>query len=49
MNLRKIQIELNPAEIQQLLAIAMDDDKEQALAFIKQHLMKRVEKALQRH
>ena len=49
MNLKSAHIELNPSEIQNILDIAMDDDKEQALDFIKQILAKRVEKALQRH
>ncbi len=49
MNLKTIHIEVAPDEIQKLLAIAMDDDRDEALAFIKQHLVKRVEKALQRH
>ena len=49
MNLKTIHIELNPDEIQCLMAIAMDESRDDALSFIKQTLMKRVEKALQRH
>ncbi len=48
MNLKKIRIELEAAEVQQLIAIALDDDRQQALAFIKHKLVKRIEKALQR-
>jgi len=47
MNLKKIQIELDTSEIQELLAIALDDDKEQDLEFIRKKLVKQVEKALQ--
>ena len=46
MNLKKIRIELDTAEIQQVLGIALDDDSEQALKFIKR-LVKRLERALQ--
>jgi len=49
MNLKTAHIGLNPAEIQRLFAIAMDDDKDEALAFIKQILAKRVEKVLKPH
>lgn len=49
MNLKTAHIELNTSEIQHILTIALDDDKEKALEFIKQVLAKRVEKALQRH
>ncbi len=49
MNLKKVRIELDTAEIQQVISIALDDDKEQALAFIKKNLVKQVEKALQPH
>ena len=49
MNLKRVRIELDPAEIQQVLSIALDDNKEQALAFIKKKLAKQVEKALQPH
>ena len=47
MNLKKIRIELDTAEIQQVLGIALDDDSEQALKFIKRKLVKRLERALQ--
>ena len=47
MNLKKIRIELDITEIQVLLGIALDDDSEQALTFIKRKLVKRLERALQ--
>ncbi len=47
MNLKKIRIELDTTEIQQLLGIALEDDSEQALTFIKRKLVKRLERALQ--
>jgi hypothetical protein len=49
MKLKKIQVELDTPDIQELLAIALDDDKEGALNFIKKKLVKRIEKALQPH
>ncbi len=49
MKLKKIRVELDTPEIQEILAIALDDDKEGALTFIKKKLIKRVEKALQPH
>ena len=49
MNLKTIQIELTPPEIQKILSIALDGDKEAAMKFIKQTLAKRVEKALAPH
>jgi hypothetical protein len=49
MNLKKVNIELEVAEVQELLAIDMDDDAQRALAFIKEHLAKQVKKCLQPH
>jgi hypothetical protein len=49
MNLKKVNIELGVAEVQELLAIDMDDDAQRALAFIKEHLAKQVKKCLQPH
>jgi hypothetical protein len=49
MNLKTIQIEFTPPEIQRILSIALDEDKEGALEFIRQTLAKRVEKALTPH
>lgn len=49
MNLRKVRLELEAHEVQQLLAIDLDDDRDRALQFIRKTLVKRIEKALQRH
>jgi len=49
MILKTVRIELSPAEIQRILSITLDDDKEGALEFIKQNLVKRVEKVLAPH
>ena len=49
MNLKKVNIELSISEVQEILAIDMDQDAQQALAFIKEHLAKQVKNALQPH
>jgi len=51
MNLKKvhIELELEADEVQHLLAIGLDDDRDAALAFVKQTLIKKVEKALTPH
>jgi len=49
MNLKKISIELSIDDVKQVIRIALDDDKDQALAFIKKNLFKQLEKALQPH
>jgi hypothetical protein len=49
MNLKPIHLQLKTEEVAQILRIAMDDDTESALDFIKTVLAKRVEKSLQRH
>ncbi len=49
MNLRKVQIELDVSDVQQVLAIALDEDKEKALEYVKGRLAKQIEKALQPH
>lgn len=49
MNLKKVHVELSESEVQELLAIALDDDSARALAFIKEHLAKQVKKCLQPH
>jgi len=46
MKLKNVQIELNTTEIQQALAIGLDENAADALAFIKDILCKRIEKAL---
>jgi hypothetical protein len=47
MDLKKVLIELESEEVCRALAIALDDDLDDALAFVKQVLAKRLEKALQ--
>ena len=49
MNLRKVQIELDVSDVQQVLAIALDEDREKALEYIKGSLVKQIEKVLQPH
>jgi len=49
MNLRKVQIELDISDVQQVLAIALDEDKDKALEYIKVNLVKQIEKVLQPH
>ena len=49
MNLRKVQIELDVSDVQQVLAIALDEDKDKALEYIKARLVKQIEKSLQPH
>ncbi len=47
--LKPVLIALGPEEVQRLLAIAFDGQAEEALAFVREELLKRVEKALARH
>jgi hypothetical protein len=49
MNLKRVNIDLDVQEVQEILAIDMDDDAERALAFIKEHLASQVKKCLQSH
>jgi len=49
MNLRKLMIELDIPDIQEILRIDMDQDPEQALKFIKEVLAKQVKTSLQPH
>ena len=49
MKLKNVQVELNTTEIQQILAISLDENAADALVFIKDNLCKRIEKALQQH
>jgi ribosome-associated translation inhibitor RaiA len=47
MNLKEVNLTLDAAEVQEILAIDMDEDAQRALDFIKEHLAKQVKKALQ--
>jgi hypothetical protein len=49
MNLKKVTIELDVQQVQEILAIDMDDDAQRALDFIKTQLANRVKKCLQPH
>jgi hypothetical protein len=49
MNLRKVQIELDISDVQQVLAIALDEDKDKALEYIIGNLVKQIEKSLRSH
>jgi hypothetical protein len=49
MNLKPIQLTLDAEDVRSVLQIALDDDAQQALAFVKTVIAKKVEKALQRH
>ena len=49
MNLKKVQIELDVSDVQSVLAIALDEDKDRALEYIKKNLVKKIEKVLQPH
>jgi hypothetical protein len=49
MNLKKVQIELDISDVQQVLGIALDEDKDKALEYIKGKLVKKIEKVLQPH
>jgi hypothetical protein len=42
-------IELKAEDVQRVLSLALDGNGDDALAFIRQDVVKRVEKALQRH
>jgi hypothetical protein len=45
-NLKSINIQLNTLDVQQIIRIALDEDPQEALLFIKQKLFKQVEKEL---
>lgn len=49
MNLKKVLIELNVSEVQEILRIDMDEDAQEALTFIKENLAKQVKASLQPH
>ncbi|MFO7971731.1 MAG: hypothetical protein R6U40_08270 [Desulfobacterales bacterium] len=47
--MKKVQIELDVSDVQKVLAIALDEDKDKALDYIKGNLVKQIKKALQPH
>lgn len=47
MKIKKVLIEFNPKEVQQILSIELDGDRDNAFYFIKNILSKRVEKQLE--
>jgi hypothetical protein len=49
MYLKRVNIGLDVSEVQEILAIDMDEDAQRALEFVKKHLAKQVKKALQPH
>jgi len=49
MNLKPVQLSLETDEVRRILQVALDDDAQAALALIQTVLVKKVEKALQRH
>jgi hypothetical protein len=49
MNLKDVNIQLDVSDVQEILAIDIDNDAWRALAFIKLHLAKQVKNALQPH
>lgn len=48
MNLKPVQIDLEIEDVQEVLAISLDEDKAAALDFIRERLMRKVEKSLQK-
>lgn len=48
MKLNSVHLQLEPAQVQEILRIALDDDAERALDFVKTVLFRRIDKALQR-
>lgn len=49
MRLKKVTVELEVADVQEILSIDLDDEAERALIFIKEHLVKQVKQNLQSH
>jgi len=49
MNLKKVQKELDIPDVQLVIAIALDEDKDKALEYIKASLVKQIEKSFQPH
>jgi len=49
MNMKKVVVELNTGDVQEILRIDLDGDASETLAFIKEKLAKQVKEALQPH
>ncbi len=49
MSQEEVLITFSLVEAQKVMAIAMDEDADEALSFIREVLCKRIEKALRRH
>ena len=49
MNLRDISIQLSTFDVQEIIRIALDEDNQEALTFVKDKLYKKVNEALQPH
>ena len=49
MNLKDVNIQLSTLDVQQIIRIALDEDNQEALTFIKDNLFKKVKTALQPH
>jgi len=49
MNLKDIVISLDAAEVQRILTIELDSNKDDALEFIRNVLLKKIRKALESH
>jgi hypothetical protein len=47
--LKNINIRLNIVDVQQIIRIALDEDPQEALTFIKENLFKQVKTSLQPH
>ncbi len=45
--LKDVQMELTADEVQQVLSIALDEDRDRAVEFIRDHLARKVDKKLQ--
>ena len=47
MNLKKVTIEMDASQVQEVLRIDMDEDAREALTFIKEEIAKQLKAALQ--
>lgn len=45
--LKDIQMEISTEEVRQILSIALDEDRDKTIEFIRDHLAKKVDKKLQ--